>query len=170
MENDNDVSLPKATIGKMVKECLPPDARVPNETLELIIECCTEFVQLLSSEANEVSGKQNKATILPEHVIKALDELGFQQFTDDVRSTWDEYKQDQKQAPKLANRKTMADEAGLTEEEQIALQKRLFAEAKARAGCTDTSAVQAVYTAAAAATSQLQQQQQEQHEQQEQHD
>jgi hypothetical protein len=62
------------------------------------VDAGAEFVQLVSSEANEISGKEKKATILPEHVIKALDELGYQQFTADVRQTWDGYKQDAKRA------------------------------------------------------------------------
>mmetsp|Transcript_24274 Transcript_24274/g.95543 ORF Transcript_24274/g.95543 Transcript_24274/m.95543 type:complete len:81 (+) Transcript_24274:455-697(+) len=35
-----------------------------------------EFVQLLSSGANEVCEKESKKTITPEHVLKALMELG----------------------------------------------------------------------------------------------
>ena len=39
---------------------------------------CSEFIQLLSSEANEVATKEKKNTIQPEHVISALKELGFE--------------------------------------------------------------------------------------------
>jgi hypothetical protein len=31
-----------------------------------------EFIQLVSSEANEVATKEHKSTIVPEHVMKAL--------------------------------------------------------------------------------------------------
>ena len=40
--------------------------------------CCTapyvaaEFVHLVSSEANEICNKDNKKTIAPDHVLKAL--------------------------------------------------------------------------------------------------
>jgi len=38
----------------------------------------TEFIQLLSSEANEIATKEKKNTIQPEHVMSALKELGFE--------------------------------------------------------------------------------------------
>lgn len=41
-----------------------------------IFTACVEFVQLLSSEANDVCEKECKKTITPEHVLKALNELG----------------------------------------------------------------------------------------------
>lgn len=49
------------------------------------IPACTEFVQLLSSEANELATADNKSMITPEHVIRALQQLGFGDWADDVR-------------------------------------------------------------------------------------
>ena len=72
---------------------LPDDIRCANETRDLIMECCVgasldfvslslvlrvrpknlaEFVHLVSSEANEICNKENKKTIAPDHVLKAL--------------------------------------------------------------------------------------------------
>ena len=52
-------------------------------------------------------------------------------FVDDVTSTWDQFKADAKCLRRQNSRKTAADEAGLTEEEQIALQQEMFALARA---------------------------------------
>ncbi|CAK9147849.1 unnamed protein product [Ilex paraguariensis] len=68
-----DASLPKATMTKIIKEMLPPDVRVARDTQDLLIECCVEFINLISSESNEVCGKEEKRTIAPEHVLKALE-------------------------------------------------------------------------------------------------
>ncbi|CAN0902475.1 Protein Dr1 homolog [Linum grandiflorum] len=67
-----DASLPKATMTKIIKEMLPPDVRVARDTQDLLIECCVEFINLISSESNEVCSKEDKRTIAPEHVLKAL--------------------------------------------------------------------------------------------------
>ncbi len=53
-------------------------------------------MQLLSSEANEIATKENKCTIQPEHVMKALQELGFGEFADEVSCAWDEHKEEVK--------------------------------------------------------------------------
>lgn len=53
-----------------------PSIRVANDSRELILNCCTEFIHLISSEANEVCNQRNKKTINAEHVLEALDRLG----------------------------------------------------------------------------------------------
>eukprot|EP00878_Enallax_costatus_P004900 GHUV01005155.1.p1 GENE.GHUV01005155.1~~GHUV01005155.1.p1 ORF type:complete len:175 (+),score=62.13 GHUV01005155.1:429-953(+) len=144
---ESDVSLPKATITKMVKEMLPADMRCATECMDMLMDCCTEFIQLLSSEANDLAGKDNKSTITPVHVERALDQLGFEEWARDVKQHHEEYKKDQKEAPKLANRKTKAEIEGLTEDEQIEMQRRLFAAARERSRNLDQIAVENVQAA-----------------------
>lgn len=65
---EDELTLPRASINKMIKE-LVPSVRVAFESRELILNCCTEFIHLLSSEANEVCNQNNKKTINAEHVL-----------------------------------------------------------------------------------------------------
>nr|XP_045369164.1 protein Dr1 isoform X2 [Camelus bactrianus] len=67
--NDDDLTIPRAAINKMIKETLP-SVRVANDARELVVNCCTEFIHLISSEANEICNKSEKKTISPEHVIQ----------------------------------------------------------------------------------------------------
>ena len=67
--NDDDLTIPRAAINKMIKETLP-NVRVANDARELVVNCCTEFIHLISSEANEICNKSDKKTISPEHVIQ----------------------------------------------------------------------------------------------------
>lgn len=78
---EEELSLPRASINKMIKEIVPTirgeytfkDSQVTlkvikfplvaNETRELILNCCTEFIHLISSEANEICNQKNKKTI-----------------------------------------------------------------------------------------------------------
>ncbi|XP_038996200.1 protein Dr1 homolog isoform X2 [Hibiscus syriacus] len=72
-KSKEDASLPKATMKKIIKEMLPQDVRVARDTQDLLIECCVEFINLISSESNEVCNREEKQTIAPEHVLKALE-------------------------------------------------------------------------------------------------
>ena len=73
---DEELTLPRAAINKMIKEKIP-NVRVANEARELILQCSTEFIHLLSSEASEIcEKKQQKKTITPEHALLALESLG----------------------------------------------------------------------------------------------
>lgn len=132
MDNESDVALPKATISKMIKDSLPSDIRVAGDAVDMIIECCTEFVHLISSEANEIATQESKTIIHPEHVVKALEQLGFKEWVASVMQAWEVWKVENKGVQKVGGRKTMADKAGLTEEQQIALQQQMFAAARAR--------------------------------------
>ena len=65
---EEELTLPRASLNKLIKEVLP-DLRVANEVRELLLQCSTEFIHLLSSEANEVCKSQQKKTMSTEHVI-----------------------------------------------------------------------------------------------------
>ncbi|KAH7100626.1 histone-fold-containing protein [Auriculariales sp. MPI-PUGE-AT-0066] len=126
---DEELSLPKATVTKMIQELLPQDFTVAKETRDLVIECCVEFIHLVSAEANEICESESKKTIAPEHIISALKKLGFEEFEGDVQTVY----RDHKQALKEREKKTSKLEAsGLTEEELAAQQEALFAASRAK--------------------------------------
>lgn len=66
--DDEDLNLPRASLNKLIKEVLP-DLRVANEVRDLLLQCCTEFIHLISTEANEVCKSQQKKTMSTEHVL-----------------------------------------------------------------------------------------------------
>lgn len=126
---DDDLSLPKATVAKMIAELLPNDVTCAKDTRDLVIECCVEFIHLISSEANEICEKESKKTIAPEHIIGALKQLGFDKFKDEVEDVLKDHKQLQKDREKKVSK---FEQSGLTEEELLAQQEALFAQSRAR--------------------------------------
>lgn len=126
---DEDLSLPKATVTKMISELLPNDITCAKETRDLVIECCVEFIHLISSEANEICETESKKTIAPEHIIVALERLGFESFITEVEDVLKDHKQLQKDREKKVNK---LEQSGLTEEELLAKQQELFAASRAK--------------------------------------
>ncbi|KAJ7638632.1 histone-fold-containing protein [Roridomyces roridus] len=126
---DDDLSLPKATVAKMITELLPNDVVCAKETRDLVIECCVEFIHLISSEANEICEQESKKTIAPEHIISALKRLGFDSFTTEVEDVLKEHKQQQKDREKKVSK---FEQSGLTPEELLAAQEELFAASRAK--------------------------------------
>ncbi|KAH9616900.1 hypothetical protein KSS87_003121, partial [Heliosperma pusillum] len=127
-----DASLPKATMTKIIKEMLPGEVRVARDAQDLLIECCV------------VCNREEKRTIAPEHVLKALQPLptlpreelalmvlGFGEYTEEVYAAYEQHKietmQDGIRTGKWSN-----SGAEMTEEEAAAEQQRMFAEARAR--------------------------------------
>lgn len=128
-KSKEDASLPKATMTKIIKEMLPPDVRVARDTQDLLIECCVEFINLISSESNEVCNREDRKTIAPEHVLKALEELGFGDYIEEV---WTAYEQHRHETADTPRGEKWTAGAEMTEEQALAEQQRMFAEARAR--------------------------------------
>ncbi|VFQ82430.1 unnamed protein product [Cuscuta campestris] len=128
-KSKEDASLPKATMTKIIKEMLPPDVRVARDTQDLLIECCVEFINLISSESNEVCNKEDRRTIAPEHVLKALEVLGFGEYIEDVYAAYEQHRLETMDTVRGGKLNSAAE---MTEEEALAEQQRMFAEARAR--------------------------------------
>lgn len=65
----------------------------------MLIECCVEFLTLISSEANEISERDAKKTISTEHIVTALRDLGFPEYVDAVMAVAEEHKEQLKVCP-----------------------------------------------------------------------
>lgn len=84
-----------ATVQKIITEILPPSSgqTFSKDARDLLMECCVEFITLISSEANEISEKEAKKTIACEHVEKALKELGFADYVPDILAVAEDHKE-----------------------------------------------------------------------------
>ncbi|CAG8558396.1 3907_t:CDS:2, partial [Ambispora leptoticha] len=114
---DDELSLPKATVQKLITEMLPADIVCAKDTRDLLIDCCVEFIHLIASEANEICEKESKKTIAAEHA------LGFESYLNEVQEVFKEHKKLQKDRDKKSSR---LENSGMTEEELLRQQELLF--------------------------------------------
>ncbi len=126
---EDEASLPKATVAKLITDMLPAGVSCPRETRELLSECCIEFIHLISSEANEQCERSHKKTISPDHVIESLRELGFASFIARVKETYGEAQTQAKETQRVRASNKL-DKSGLTEEELLKQQEELFESAR----------------------------------------
>ncbi|KAJ7564114.1 hypothetical protein O6H91_02G002800 [Diphasiastrum complanatum] len=131
---------------KIIKEMLPPDVRVARDAQDLLVDCCVEFINLISSESNEICNKEEKRTIAPEHVLRALEVLGFGEYLVEVQAAYEQHRHETLDSPKAGGRWGKETGGGMTEEEAIAAQQRMFAEARARMNSGTTPSTQSQNT------------------------
>ncbi|XP_043230835.1 protein Dr1-like isoform X1 [Amphibalanus amphitrite] len=124
--SEDELSIPRASMNKMIKEVLPR-IRVANESRELILNCCKEFILLVSSEANAVCNEQNRRTINPDHVLTGLDKLGFSDYRQAVEEV---ARQCKDITAKRRRQSTRLENLGIPEEELLRQQQELFARAR----------------------------------------
>merc|ERR1712241_668210 len=122
----DDITIPRAAMNKMFKE-LCPQIRVANEARELVLNCCTEFIHLVSSEANDICNNQQKKTINAEHVLIALEKLGYGDFRKDAEDALAECKE---VAAKRKRQNTRLEHMGVSQEELARQQREMFAKAR----------------------------------------
>lgn len=86
-----------ATVQKIVQDILAtePGMTFAKDSRDLLIECCVEFITLISSEANEIAEKDAKKTIACEHVKAALEELDFGEYVPAILEVAQDYKKQQ---------------------------------------------------------------------------
>jgi down-regulator of transcription 1 len=80
---ENEVSLPTATIKQLVQKFLPPTFKSSASGLTPIISelaqgnLYTDFIAIVSEKAYEECIKSGKKTIMPDHIISALNACNF---------------------------------------------------------------------------------------------
>ena len=122
-----------ATICKIISDALPAGVAFARNAKDLISELAVEFVHMLATEANEASEKSKKKTIGPEHIIEALETLGYQAYVPEVIKVQEEVEHELKakeKRQKLSKQKLQ--ESGLTQEELEEQQAQLFKAARER--------------------------------------
>ncbi|RUS27658.1 histone-fold-containing protein, partial [Jimgerdemannia flammicorona] len=72
--------------------------------------------------ANEICEKESKKTIAAEHVITALQTLGFESYLEEVEEVFKEHKKTQKS--------TRLENSGMSEEELLRQQELLFEQSR----------------------------------------
>ena len=125
----DDVSLPKATVQKLISEILDEDVTFNKDSREIIIKSGIEFLMILASMSSEMAENDAKKTIAPEHVLKALEELEYGIFIPHLEKVLAEFKDIQKIREK---RDSKFKNSGLSEEELLKQQEELFRKSRSK--------------------------------------
>lgn len=101
--------------------------QVSKEARQLVVDCCTQFIHKMATTSSERCENAAKKTIAPDHVLEALEILGFPEMVPDCRAVLEECRINQQKRRKGSNR---LEDAGLSLEELHKQQQRLIDEAK----------------------------------------
>ncbi|OQR75159.1 protein Dr1-like [Tropilaelaps mercedesae] len=123
---EDELTIPRAAMNKMLKELLP-NVRIANESRELVLNCCSEFIHHIATHANEVCNQHHKKTINAEHILTALDNLGFSEYCEDAHRVFTDCKE---VAAKRRKQSSRLEHLGVPEEELLRQQQELFAKAR----------------------------------------
>ncbi|KAL6613849.1 hypothetical protein ACP70R_036119 [Stipagrostis hirtigluma subsp. patula] len=97
---DNNL-LPIANVGRIMKDVLPPQAKISKRAKETIQECATEFVGFVTGEASERCRRERRKTINGDDICHAMRSLGLDNYADAMRRYLQRYRESEELAAAL---------------------------------------------------------------------
>ncbi|KAK7264615.1 hypothetical protein RJT34_32224 [Clitoria ternatea] len=90
---EQDRLLPIANVGRIMKQILPPNAKISKESKETMQECVSEFISFVTSEASEKCRKERRKTVNGDDICWALGSLGFDDYAEPMRRYLHRYRE-----------------------------------------------------------------------------
>ncbi|XP_022144461.1 nuclear transcription factor Y subunit B-5-like [Momordica charantia] len=82
---EQDRLLPIANVGRIMKQILPPNAKISKEAKETMQECVSEFISFVTGEASDKCHKEKRKTVNGDDICSALATLGFDDYAEPLR-------------------------------------------------------------------------------------
>ncbi|KAM0053981.1 putative transcription factor Hap3/NF-YB family [Helianthus debilis subsp. tardiflorus] len=82
---EQDRLLPIANVGRIMKQILPPNAKISKEAKETMQECVSEFISFVTGEASDHCRKEKRKTVNGDDVCWAMLNLGFDDYAQPLK-------------------------------------------------------------------------------------
>ncbi|KAH6769721.1 hypothetical protein C2S52_014524 [Perilla frutescens var. hirtella] len=85
--------LPIANVGRIMKQILPPNAKISKEAKETMQECVSEFIGFVTGEASEKCRKERRKTVNGDDICWAMATLGFDDYAAPLKRYLERYRE-----------------------------------------------------------------------------
>ncbi|EIM81876.1 histone-fold-containing protein [Stereum hirsutum FP-91666 SS1] len=82
---EQDRYLPIANVSRIMKNAVPPTAKIAKDAKETVQECVSEFISFITSEAAEKCQLEKRKTIGGEDILYAMVSLGFENYVETLK-------------------------------------------------------------------------------------
>lgn len=82
---EQDRLLPIANVGRIMKQILPPNAKISKEAKETMQECVSEFISFVTGEASDKCHREKRKTVNGDDICWALVSLGFDDYGEGLK-------------------------------------------------------------------------------------
>lgn len=90
---EQDRLLPIANVGRIMKQILPPNAKISKEAKERMQECVSEFISFVTSEASDKCKRERRKTVNGDDICWALGNLGFDEYAGPLKRYLHKYRE-----------------------------------------------------------------------------
>ncbi|KAJ4871379.1 Nuclear transcription factor Y subunit B-5 [Raphanus sativus] len=92
MIKEQDRLLPIANVGRIMKNILPPNAKISKEAKETMQECVSEFISFVTGEASDKCHKEKRKTVNGDDICWAMENLGFDDYAEQLKKYLNRYR------------------------------------------------------------------------------
>ncbi|KAI9091847.1 histone-fold-containing protein [Phlyctochytrium arcticum] len=93
---EQDRFLPVANVARLMKRALPENSKIAKEAKDCIMECVSEFISFITSEATDRCISEKRKTINGEDILWAMQSLGFDNYCQTMKAYLHRYRQSMK--------------------------------------------------------------------------
>uniref|UniRef100_A0ACD5XB89 Uncharacterized protein n=1 Tax=Avena sativa TaxID=4498 RepID=A0ACD5XB89_AVESA len=101
--NAQEGLLPIANIGRIMKDVLPPEAKVSKSAKETMQECATEFIGFVTGEASARCRRERRKTVNGDDICHAMRSLGLDHYAGAMHRYLQRYREGEELAAALNN-------------------------------------------------------------------
>ncbi|PIN26997.1 CCAAT-binding factor, subunit A (HAP3) [Handroanthus impetiginosus] len=110
MTDEHDNLLPIANVGRIMKQILPPNAKISKEAKERMQECASEFISFVTSEASDRCHKENRKTVNGDDICRALSSVGLDNYSEAMLRYLQKLRESERQKANQINYKVSSSE------------------------------------------------------------
>lgn len=95
--HDQDYYVPTANITRVMRRVLPPQAKITDDAKETVQQCVTEYINMVTNEANDRCHREERKTITADDILWAIERLGFDNYAGPLSLFLDRFRDAQRQ-------------------------------------------------------------------------
>lgn len=104
-ERLEDLNLPNAVVTRIIKEALPDGVTIGKDARIAVAKASSIFILYLTSSANIIAKKSNRKIISGPDVIQAMTDIEFDQFTEPLQESLENFRKAQKEKKDATSKK-----------------------------------------------------------------
>jgi len=108
-EKPEELSLPIASVNRVINDALPPKINVSAETRKTIAKAASVFVLYTTATAASMAQKAGRKTMNASDVLEALDEMEYPEFKTELEALLTGYRQTQQKKKESSTARKQSD-------------------------------------------------------------
>ncbi|GLT94916.1 hypothetical protein SLE2022_126270 [Rubroshorea leprosula] len=109
--HEQDQMLPIANVGQIMRQVLPPRAKISKQAKQTMQECATEFISFVTGEASDKCHKENRRTVNGDDICWALAALGLDDYAEAIVRYLHKYREAERKKANNQNKATTTPES-----------------------------------------------------------